>query len=421
MSPAPAAPLSLNDIVENGLCIGCGLCKSVARPERVDLVMTPEGRERPVAPHPLSAEATARINAICPGTRIAAPAPGHRQDGVAHDTVWGMARRLSIGHAGDPEVRHRGSTGGVLSALGQFLIESGRVGFVLHVGASPSAPMRTDSKLSFDSVSVLEGAGSRYGPGAPLVDFCEVLDRREPFALIAKPCDITAVRNLAEIDPRVDEYMRYALTFLCGGASDLTKSEEVLSDFGLREEELRLFRYRGYGNPGLTQVETQDGRSFALTYQQLWEDEAKWMIQPRCKLCADAIGLAADIVASDVWEGGGPTGEDDGYNGILVRTARGLELYEAAVEAGKLTITSPATFRDFDLFQPHQVRKRRAVWARFRGMQSAGKPVPATINLGIEDCARQNALAENLREARGARERSRNGRLGEPKPTARTK
>jgi coenzyme F420 hydrogenase subunit beta len=281
--------------------------------------------------------------------------------------------------------------------------------------------MRTDSKLSFDSVSVLEGAGSRYGPGAPLVDFCEVLDRREPFALIAKPCDITAVRNLAEIDPRVDEYMRYALTFLCGGASDLTKSEEVLADFGLREEELRLFRYRGYGNPGLTQVETQDGRSFALTYQQLWEDEAKWMIQPRCKLCADAIGLAADLVASDVWEGGGPTGEDDGYNGILVRTARGLELYEAAVEAGKLTITSPATFRDFDLFQPHQVRKRRAVWARFRGMQSAGKPVPATINLGIEDCARQNALAENLREARGARERSRNGRLGEPKPTARTK
>ena len=67
MPPAPAAPLSVNDIVENGLCIGCGLCKSVARPERVDLVMTLEGRERPVAPAPLSAEATARINAICPG------------------------------------------------------------------------------------------------------------------------------------------------------------------------------------------------------------------------------------------------------------------------------------------------------------------------------------------------------------------
>ena len=53
---------------------------------------------------------------------------------------------------------------------------------------------------------MLEGAGSRYGPAATLVDFGDILDRGEPFALNAKPCDITAVRNLARLDPRVDEY-----------------------------------------------------------------------------------------------------------------------------------------------------------------------------------------------------------------------
>lgn len=413
-------PLSLNDIVENGLCIGCGLCKSIAQPERVELVMTPEGRERPIAPTPLSPQATARINAVCPGTRVAGPAPDRQQQAAAFDSVWGIAERISIGYAADPEIRFRGSTGGVLTALGQFLVESGRVNFVLHVGASASAPMRTSRKLSFDAVSVLDGAGSRYGPAAALADFCEILDRQEPFALIAKPCDITAVRNLAKIDERVDRYMRYALTFLCGGASDLTKSEAVLADFDLREEELRLFRYRGYGNPGPTRVEAQDGRAFELTYQQLWEEEAKWMIQPRCKICADAIGLAADIAASDVWPGGGPTGEDEGYNGIIVRTPRGAELYDAAVSAGKLTVSQPATFRDFDIFQPHQVRKRRAVWARFLGMQAAGKPVPATVNLSLDDCARQNTLTDNLREARGARDRARRGRLGEPRPIARS-
>ncbi|HMJ04762.1 MAG TPA: Coenzyme F420 hydrogenase/dehydrogenase, beta subunit C-terminal domain [Chthoniobacterales bacterium] len=419
MPPAPANQLSLNDIVENGLCIGCGLCKSVAQPEQVELVTTPEGRERPVAQHPLSQEAITRINAICPGTQIAGPALNGQPQGVELDTVWGAAERISIGHATDPEVRFRASTGGVLTALGQFLVDSRRVNFVLHVGASPSAPMRSSRKLSFDAISVLDAAGSRYGP-APLADFCEVLDRKEPFALIAKPCDITAVRNLAKIDPRVDQYMRYALTFLCGGASDFTKSEDVLAGFGLREEELRLFRYRGYGNPGLTRVETTDGRAFGLTYQQLWEDESKWMIQPRCKICADAIGLAADVVASDVWPGGGPTGEDEGYNGIIVRTPRGLELYEAAIAAGKLTVLQPATFRDFDVFQPHQVRKRRAIWARFCGLQSAGKPIPETTNLNIKDCARQNSLADNLREARGARDRAKRGRLGEPQPIARS-
>jgi len=414
-----AAPLTLNEIVENGLCIGCGLCRSIAGPEQVDLVMTPEGRERPVARHELDRATLACINAVCPGTRIGGADPRASSETAQADTVWGLAERLSIGYAADPVVRFRGSTGGVLTALGQFLLSSGRVKFILHVGASKSAPMRSERRLSFDAASVLENAGSRYGPAAALVDFSEILDRGQPFALIAKPCDITAVRSLAKIDERVDRHMRYALTLVCGGASDLAKSEEVLQRFGIAESELSLFRYRGFGNPGPTRVETKDGRAFELTYQQLWEDEAKWMIQPRCKICPDAIGQAADIAASDVWPGGGPTGEDEGFNGIIVRTQRGLELYEAAVAAGAIVIERSASFSDFDLFQPHQVNKRRAVWARLKGMEAAGKPVPVVMDLELEACARQNPVGRNLAEARGARDRARRGRLGEPTPVAR--
>ena len=339
---------------------------------------------------------------------------------AADDVVWGRAEHLAIGYARDPGVRFRGSTGGVLTALGQFLLTSGRVKFILHVAASGREPLRTERRLSFDAASVLDAAGSRYGPAAPLVDFTEVLDRAEPFAVIAKPCDIGAVRNLARIDSRVDRHLRYALTFVCGGASDLTKSEEVVGEFGLRPDELSLFRYRGNGCPGPTRLETQDGRSFELTYQDMWEDEATWRIQPRCKICPDAIGESADLAASDVWPGGGPAGEDEGFNGIIVRTPRGLELYRAALEAGAIAVESQRVgFRDFDGFQPHQVRKKRAVWARLAGMKAAGQVVPQTYNLRVEECARLNTVAENLAEARGARRRSRQGRLGEPPATER--
>ena len=412
-----AAPLTLEEIVGNGLCIGCGLCRSIAGRDQIDLVMTPQGRERPLVRRPLERADLERINAVCPGTRIGGTDTAACNTAM-HDTVWGAAERLSIGYARDPLVRFRGSTGGVLTALGQFLLSSSRVNFVLHVGASRSAPMRSERRLSFDAAAVLDGAGSRYGPVAVLTDFCEILERAEPFALIAKPCDVTAVRNLGRIDARVDCYMRYALTLVCGGASDLRKSAEVLQHFRIHESELALFRYRGHGNPGLTRIETKDGRAFELTYQQLWEDESKWMIQPRCRICPDAIGLEADIAASDVWPGGSPTGEDAGFNGIVVRTARGLELYEAAVAAGALTIDHSATYADFDRFQPHQVRKRRAVWARLKALQVSGKPVPQVTNLGLEDCARQNTLRENLAEYRGARGRAGASSLTEPPATA---
>src|ERR1700734_3080055 len=216
------------------------------------------------------------------------------------------------------------------------------------------------------------------------------------------------------MDSRVDRYLRYALTFVCGGASDLTKSEEVVGELGIRPGELSLFRYRGNGCPGPTRLETQDGRSFELTYQDMWEDEATWRIQPRCKICPDAIGESADLAASDVWPGGGPVGEDEGFNGVIVRTERGLELYQAALAAGAVVETQRIGFRDFDEFQPHQVRKKRAVWARLAGMRAAGCAVPETHNLRLTECARLNTLEENLAEERGARRGSQQGRLAEP-------
>ena len=234
--------------------------------------------------------------------------------------------RIDRGYAAEPDIRFRGSTGGVLTTLALFLLESRRVSFVAHVAADPDQPMRTRPHLSYTRADVLAAAGSRYGPAAPLKDFLSLLDRAEPFAFIGKPCDIGAVRNLAKIDPRVDQYCHYLLTLVCGGASELGKSVDVLSDLGISEEELSVFRYRGYGNPGKTRIETKDGRAFELTYDDMWAVESKWRIQSRCKICADAIGETADVAASDLWPGGGPSGEDAGFNGVLARTAKGAEL-----------------------------------------------------------------------------------------------
>jgi coenzyme F420 hydrogenase subunit beta len=408
-------PLSLSQIVEAGLCIGCGLCRSIVGAEKIGMVLTPEGRDRPIARVPLDQDELTAVNAVCPGTQVPCASAADQSAEAERDVVWGSAEHLAIGYASDPNVRHRASTAGILTALGQFLLSSGQVKFIVHVAASRERPMRTDPRLSFDAVSVLEGAGSRYGPAMPLVDFNSVLDRAEPFALVAKPCDISAVRNLAHCDPRVNDFMRFALTFVCGGASDLSKSEEVAARLGIAGEELSLFRYRGHGNPGATRLETRGGASHELSYRQMWEDEATWRIQPRCKICPDAIGESADLVASDVWPGGGPNGDDAGFNGIIVRTVRGLALYRAALEAGVITVEPrQVSFRDFDHFQPHQVQKKRAVWARLVGMKAAGLPVPKTQGLRLRECAQLNTLQENLTEARGARRRAAQGRLGEP-------
>ncbi|HLH67381.1 MAG TPA: Coenzyme F420 hydrogenase/dehydrogenase, beta subunit C-terminal domain [Solirubrobacteraceae bacterium] len=408
--------LALDQIVEAGLCIGCGLCQSLAGHQRVAMLDTVDGRQRPVAVEPLDEPTLTLINSVCPGVRVDGADRRRLAPGTQFDRIWGPAATLVIGHASDPQLRHEGSSGGVLSALAEHMLKSGEVEMVLHVAASARRPARTVAHVSTDRAQLLRAAGSRYGPAAPLVDLAEILARGRPFAFIGKPCDVSAIRALARVDPRVDEQLRYALAMVCGGASDLTKTWQALERLGIGEQELSELRYRGRGCPGPMRVATSGGEVRELSYEQMWGDESAWRLQSRCMICPDPLGDSADIVAGDCWEGGSPAGEDEGFNAILVRTERGQRLFGEAVRTGALVIDRPIGFRDMDRFQPHQVRRRRAVWARLVGMRAAGLPTVRARGLRLRSLAIGRPPWELVREAYGAHRRARSGRLGEAPP-----
>ncbi|QGX98808.1 hypothetical protein EI983_11210 [Roseovarius faecimaris] len=400
-------PVTLRAVVENGLCIGCGLCAALA-PERWAMRMTDEGRLRPA---PLTAEnhdADAMILAACPGAVVEA-----EPRGTQSDPVWGSFTHMGEAWAGDADIRYRAATGGVLTALGVHLLRSGQARFILHCGADPERPMRSRWQISETPEQVLDRAGSRYGPSDTLAGIEAALARNEPFAVIAKPCDANALRARAKADPRLDRLMVAVLVMVCGGASDLGKSQAVLEELGLREEEVTLFRYRGHGNPGPTRIETRSGEAFEKTYLDMWADEAGWRIQSRCKICPDAIGEAADIAAADIWPGGAPMGEDEGFNGVITRSPAGQALLESAVAAGDLVLGRAHSPRDYDDFQPHQVAKKHSVAARLRGLASAGQPVFAHRGLRIDALDAGDAAQEE-----GTCARAKAGKFRETLPEA---
>ena len=69
---------------------------------------------------------------------------------------------------------------------------------------------------------------------------------------------------------------------------------------------------------------------------------------------------------------------------MITKTAIGESLYNQAVNAGCLTQGPVITPREFDELQPHQVRKKRALAARLRGMQSGVSCVYRHEGLRIE-------------------------------------
>ena len=290
-SDKAAAPADrLNAISEQGLCIGCGLCESLAGRDRIRVVKNQRGDLRPVVFGELDHGLVDRIYRVCPGTHVAGMPKRLMDAGCKVDNVWGAWRRIVRAWASDPEVRHEGATGGVLTALARYLLTSGRVAFVLHTRTSTTDPAFGEQQLSFDEADVMRAAGSRYGPTATLIDLPEILERGEPFAFIGKPCDIGALRNYAEYDERVGTLVKYWLTPVCGGYMPSQPRDRVLRQFGIDPEKLTGLRYRGRGCPGPTRIETSDGTE-ELHYLDFWgEDSSQWSLPFRCKICPDGIG-----------------------------------------------------------------------------------------------------------------------------------
>ena len=230
---------SIADVVNAGLCIGCGLCESITK-QQVKMHMTSEGTLRPAPVDGFSTTDEKLLLSVCPGLHIVprqqsnlralAGTEASGTDNYAMDDVWGEYSSMQYAWAAVPEIRHKGSTGGVLTALGRHLLESRQAVFIYQVKADPLAPIRSIATFSETAEEVLTGTGSRYGPVAPLTALLKALDRNEPFAIIAKPCDLSAIHNYAACDERVDKLVTHRLTMVCGGQSTEQKARDVLHD-----------------------------------------------------------------------------------------------------------------------------------------------------------------------------------------------
>lgn len=410
----------MNAISEQGLCTGCGICQAIAGPDKIRIVKSGNGYERPVIVGDLDDELVDTIFDVCPGSHIEGLPRSEISAETTIDKVWGPWRRIVRAWAAEPKTRFEGSTGGVLTALSQFLLEDRRVDFILHVKASETEPTFGERHLSFTQADVLEASGSRYGPAAPLIDVGDILAREQGFAFVGKPCDIAALRNYARHDERVDRLVKYWLTPVCGGYMPPPSMTAFLGRAGISAEAVKRFRYRGRGCPGPTRIDT-DNESREYHYLDFWgEDESAWHLPFRCKICPDGIGEAADIAASDTWPGGSPNREDSltdaGTNGVVARTAAGLELLEAAASAGFVTIERDITCDDMSLYQPHQMRKKYAVRDRHLGLGDEGRIVPVTERLRIAELA--DELPDEVRRAQrsGTRRRVADGKATEPTP-----
>lgn len=362
-------------VLQADACSGCGACTLLDT--GLSMRVNSAGYLRPAAVSPPSERAGAvrAFKRVCPGREVVA----HRPAGTTRHPLMGSYVGIWEAWAVDPEIRHRGSSGGVLTAIQSWLLTSGAITQVATAAADPQQPVRTVPVRIVSREEALAAAGSRYAP----VGVGSIASLDPTHAITAKPCEASAIRALS--GGRIGE-TPLLLSFFCAGTPSQHATERLVHDLGgPAPEEITDLWYRGRGWPGrFTAV--FDGGQVSTDYDSSWGQALGPTTQWRCKICPDGIGEAADIAAADSWDSddrGYPTfGEQEGRSALIARTERGRAVVLAAQEAGVIEL-HPLEPERLARAQPLQTSRRQFLAARLWATRLGGRSVPRYRGFGL--------------------------------------
>ncbi|MDF0541259.1 Coenzyme F420 hydrogenase/dehydrogenase, beta subunit C-terminal domain [Sphingobium sp. H39-3-25] len=388
----------LENITSNGLCLGCGACVASINRSDLRMALTEDGYLRPQSAAPLNDVEQNILNAVCVGRALS-----HESIDEDYHPLWGPIKWLGTGYAIDPDVRYRGSSGGVISAIAISLVERGEVDFVLATGADPSDPIGNYSGARNDRTEIIHAAGSRYAPSSPLAAIEQHLSAGRRFAFIGKPCDVAALRQMAKRDARVDALVPYMIAFFCAGVPSRKGTLKVLDALGVAHDDVEAFRYRGDGWPGLARARRHDGSEETMDYNSSWGNILNRHLQFRCKICPDGTGEFADIACADAWYGadGYPDfTEREGRSLVVARTKVGETLVKSLAQEKRIAV-EPLAVDEIAKMQPYQVHRKRHIRARIAAMWLWRRRGPRYARLKLAQTARQTSILSQLRDFLG--------------------
>lgn len=365
-------------VVRRGNCSGCGACKLVS--SAIHMELADDGFLRPVVDERQERAGSLRserrdvsaFRQVCPGVTLSAP-----QADAQHRThaVFGQYISAYSAYATDSAFRFNGSSGGVLSALSGWLVETGRARSVSGCGAADRAPTQTVPVKITSRDAAFKAAGSRYAPAGVAGIYSD--DPSDAF--VGKPCEVSAVAKFQDLREVPAEDMPLMLSFFCAGTPSQHATDSLVEQLGMDIGRVRRLRYRGNGWPGQFTVEDDAGNRVQASYEDSWGRTFGKQVQWRCKICPDGLGRHADIAVGDFWhsdESGYPIfAESDGVSVLLTRSRRGEELVAAAARDGVIR-AERIDIEHVAHMQPLQVRRTLGITGRVLGRWLVGLPAP---------------------------------------------
>ena len=300
----------ITEIVEDGLCIGCGLCAALCPEEALKMAWNRYGDYNPVEVASCTTECGLCLK-ICPFAdhdenedTIGKDLYGKVQ-GIGHHPEAGYYLATYVGYA--DEHRPTGASGGVATWLLKRLLSEGVVDHVVCV-APTGDPERLFKFAIFDTPeSVRAGAGSAYYPVEMSGVIRHILETPGRYAVTGLPCFIKAIRLAQQKNPKLRERVVVTVGLVCGQLKSKHFTEYIASLAGLPGK-VKVVRYRGKSPDqpatnyyyAFTSMDGDERRIFWNEgIAEAWTN--RWFTPRACNYCDDVFAECADVAFMDAW------------------------------------------------------------------------------------------------------------------------
>lgn len=217
----------------------------------------------------------------------------------------GNIRGAYLTYASDPEVRSGAASGGTVTALLIYLLESGRIDGAIVCGLkSEDHKMRPYFQIAKTRAEILAGRGSKYIATRFLQDVTALIKNSTGrLAVAGLPCDIMNLKKWLDKNPEHHGRIAWTIGLFCGQNSKTDFADFIQSDLERKTgRKVSSFTFREGLWRGETKALLEDGSCYSTPYNR-YEDlrNLYFFTEDKCHHCMDHFAYASDFSAGDLW------------------------------------------------------------------------------------------------------------------------
>jgi len=335
-----AHQLNVEFVVQNRLCIGCGVCEMVCPNQAIKMIF--DVSYSMPSPHVNNKKCNQchKCLDVCYGYGVD-NALYTKLFGHLPLSITGIHKKCYIGHASDPVLKYRSTSGGVVTALLVHALEQGMIDGAIVTRMEAGNPPQAKAFIATTADEIYSCVGSKYCP----VSFAECLksvDRCKKYAVVGLPCHIYGLRKLAEHRTQVGTSLSLFFGLLCGGMPNWAGTLYLLKSYGMENHYISRLEYRGGGWPGRLLVQKngsrKNGQAIQIPYPAYWRQTYQFFFPYRCTVCNDGFNELSDLSFGDAWLPHLVGREKGGWSVVIARTDTGEGLVEEASAKNRIRI-----------------------------------------------------------------------------------